>query len=120
MILLENITNYKINVGKQEKSSISVSKATYITLSSIISPKRKDVLSKSFYITGISQLYQDWIIGGSQSAKEEFHNRILRPFYSIIMAICIYGMIAGRTNMRNNELQYMIKYIFYKLWLSAW
>ncbi len=111
MILLENITNYKINVGKQEKSSISVSKATYITLSSIISPKRKDVLSKSFYITGISQLYQDWIIGGSQSAKEEFHNRLLRPFYSIIMAICIYGMIAGRTNMRNNELQYMIKYI---------
>jgi lipopolysaccharide export LptBFGC system permease protein LptF len=111
MILLENATNYTINSNDKEKSSISNSRAVYITLSSIISPQKKYVMEKSFYVVGISQLYEDWIINNSGSAKAEFHSRILRPFYSIIMAIFIYGVMAARTNMRNNELSYMLKYI---------
>ncbi len=111
LIVLEDVTNYKIGSLSNSNFSVSYSKVSYMTLSSIIKPQRRDFMEKIFYVTGLKKLYQKGFIDNDGGSKEEFHNRILRPFYSIIMVIFIYAIMCDRNTLRGNEIKYIIKYI---------
>ncbi len=108
MVVLQNANIYEINNDGKE-SFIHNRKEMQVSLQYLLKMKKKDPYNNVYSYSGLQKLYIESHY--SSSAFRELHNRILRPLYCLISAIIIYAIVAGRTNMRNNEVAYFLKYI---------